>query len=65
MRRPDRFRILRDAGPGLCLRLRGTLLLLGGRALGNEFMQLAGRFDLKASRRRSQPQSPVGHVHPR
>jgi len=65
MWRSDRFRILRDAGAPLCLRLRGTLLLIGGRVLGNEFMKLAGRFDLKASRRRSRPHSPVGHVHPR
>ena len=55
MRRPDSLRTLSDSLSLRWLRRRSTLPLLGGRLPGDEFMKLAGRFDLGESRRRPVP----------
>jgi hypothetical protein len=55
MRRPANLWVLSDMWSLHWLRLRGNLLLVGGRLLGDEFMKLAGRRDLDESRRRPWP----------
>ncbi len=62
MRRPAALWIRSDAGS---LRIRGTLLLFGGRLLGDGFMTLAGRFDLRQARRRLVSGGALRRIHPR
>lgn len=62
MRRPAVFWNLSDAWS---LRVRGMLLLFGGRLLGDGFMKLAGRFDLRQARRRPAPGGALRRDHTR
>lgn len=65
MHRPEAFRVLSDACSLWGLHLRGTLLLFGGRLLDDEFMKLAGRFDLREARRRPVSGGALRRIHPR
>jgi hypothetical protein len=65
MQRPEVFRVLSDACSLRWLHLRGTLLLFGGRLLGDEFMTLAGRFDLRQARRRPRSGGALRRIHTR
>ncbi|MFN7643472.1 MAG: hypothetical protein ACK5PW_10380 [Burkholderiales bacterium] len=65
MHRPEVFRVLADACSLRWLHLRGTLLLFGGRLLGDEFMKLAGRFDLRQARRQPRSGGALHRIHTR
>ncbi|MCX7229234.1 MAG: hypothetical protein NTW15_09505 [Burkholderiales bacterium] len=65
MHRPEMFWVLSDACSLWWLQLRGTLLLFGGRLLGDEFMKLAGRFDLRQARRRPRSGGALRRIHMR
>jgi hypothetical protein len=65
MRLPSRLWVLSDIWSLQRQRLRGRMLLASGTLLGDDFMKLAGRFDLNASRRRPLPSESLRRMHAR